>query len=149
MEVKKALWHENASLPSGYELDVKYKIRTPTELRVKGADSILLNICRQVMKVIETSEMQIEKEAKNKAAQAEAAADQAREIANEADFFDRLSDWWNNKGWDHRKDKAVSAGEYAAYKDKEAKEATASINQLKAVMVTLANKPDDSRVVEL
>jgi len=149
VEIKKALWHENASLPSGYELDVKYKIRTPAELRVKGADSILLNICRQVMKVIETSEMQKEKEAIDKATHAKVAADQARKIANEAGFFDRLSDWWNDKGWDHRKDMAGSAGSNAADKDKAAKEATASINQLKAVMEILANKPDDSRVVEL
>ena len=80
VEIVESCWEDDARAPGGCHFTAEYRVRAPGRQTVKGADTILISICRHLIESSQRAE-------KIKAKEMNAEAMHARDLANKDEGF--------------------------------------------------------------
>ena len=132
VEVIRANWKTDKEVPGDFEFTADYRVRHPYQISVKGADTVVISLCKLLVDEKQKAEKKI----------AETDANEAKiliDIANKDEgFFKNL--WLRIIGERRRRKEAVPAGA------EKARIAIERVEKLSRIMRDLAEKPKGPRV---
>ena len=147
VEVKSARWQESDG--NGLELEVFYKFRYAKKIKPKAIESLLISISKQLVSKIQEEEASKTTNLENEAKNADDLAAVKSSEAKNAGFFDKVSDWFNDKGWNYREREASRACQDAKSKGDAATLAQQRMISAQDAMKMFAGLKKDERVHDI